>query len=183
MQDQFSKSVSTYLKGLWEGLDKNAYHGEERVDALFALGQYLVYYHYAEISTGLTTPIETGHFQLQRNGRDQLSGSDKFDITWKTIDEIKVTIRISKADNGASKLVRFNIKDYDNLTTKEELIQKIISAWDLERMEFNTTNNAAANEVFGIENQGKYYLLKTNLSKTLHSHVGTTVILEGEYKF
>ena len=139
--------------------------------------------HLLEEPKGKTTPIETGHFQLQRKGKDQLSGSDKFDITWKTIDEIKVTIRISKADNGASKLAIFNIKDYDNLTTKEELSQKIISTRNLEKIEFDTANNAAAHEVIGIENQGKYYLLKTNLSKTFLSHIGTTVTLEGEYKF
>lgn len=132
---------------------------------------------------GKTTPIETGHFQLLREGKDKVSGSDKFGITWKTIDEIKVTIRISKADNGANKLARFTIEDYDNLVTKEELIQKIISASDVEKIEFDTANNAAAHEVVGIENLGKYYLLKTNLSETFLSHIGTTVTLDGEYKF
>jgi hypothetical protein len=132
---------------------------------------------------GTTTPIETGHFQLQREGKDMVSGSDKFGITWKTIDKLKVTIRISKTDSGASKLARFNTEDYDKLTTKEELSQKIISARNLERIEFETTNNAAAHEVVGIANLGKYYLLKTNLSKTLLSHIGTTVTLTGEYKY
>jgi len=132
---------------------------------------------------GMTTPIESGDFQLLREGKDQVSGSDKFGITWKTIDEIKVTIRISKADNGANKLARFTIEDYDSLITKEELIQKINSARDVERIEFDTANNAAAHEVVGIENLGKYYLLKTNLSETFLSHIGTTVTLDGEYKF
>ena len=132
---------------------------------------------------GETTTIETGNFQLQREGKDLVSGSDKFGITWKTIDEIKVTIRISKADNGASKLASFNVEDYDRLTTKEELTQELISASDLVKIEFDTSNNAAAHEVIGITNQGKHYLLKTNLSKTLLSHIGTTVTLNGEYKY
>lgn len=132
---------------------------------------------------GKTTPIETGSFQLQREGKYLLGNSDKFGITWKTIDKIKVTIRISKTDSGASKLSRFNIEDYDNLTTKEELSKKIINARDLDKIEFDTSNNAAAHEVVGIAYQGKYYLLKTNLSKTLLSHIGTTVTLTGEYKY
>ena len=132
---------------------------------------------------GTTTPIETGHFQLQREGKDMVSGSDKFGITWKNIDEIKVTIRIKKTHNGTSKLARFNIEDYNKLTTKEELIQKVTSASDLEKIEFDTANNAAAHEVVGIANLGKYYLLKINLSKTLLSHIGTTVTLDGEYKY
>ena len=132
---------------------------------------------------GKTTPIETGHFQLQREGKDLVVGGDKFGITWKTIDEIKVTIRISKTDSGATKLARFNTEDYDKLTTKEELSQKIINARNLERIEFETTNNAAAHEVVGIANLGKYSLLKINLSKTLLSHIGTTVTLDGEYKY
>jgi hypothetical protein len=136
-----------------------------------------------EEAKGKTTPIETGHFQLQREGKNQVSGSDKFGITWKTIDEIKVTIRISKADNGASKIARFNTEDYNNLNTKEALSQKIISARDVERIEFDTANNAAAQEVVGIANLGKYYLLKTNLSETFLSQIGTTVTLDGEYKF
>lgn len=132
---------------------------------------------------GKTTPIETGYFQLQREGKDLVGGSDKFGITWKTIDKIKVTIRISKTDNGASKLARFTTEDYDQLTTKEQLSEKIISASSLDKIEFDTSNNAAAHEVVGIANLGKYYLLKTNLSKTLLSHIGTTVTLDGEYKY
>jgi len=132
---------------------------------------------------GKTTPIEMGHFQLQREGKDQVSGSDKFGITWKTIDEIKVTIQISKAKNGTNKLTRLTINDYDNLTSKEELSLKITDAKGIEIIEFDTANNAAAQEVIGILNEGKYYLLKTNLSDTLLSQIGTTVTLNGEYKF
>lgn len=129
------------------------------------------------------TPIESGHFQLKRKGKSQVAGGDKFGISWKTIDDIKVTIRISKAENGASKVAKFNTEEYDDLATKEGLSQKIIGAVDQEIIEFDTANSAAAQEVFGIASLGNYYLLKTNLSKTYLSHIGTTVILDGEYKY
>lgn len=132
---------------------------------------------------GKITPIETGQFQLQREGKDQVSGSDKFAITWKTVDEIKVTIQISKVKNGTNKLTRLTINDYDNLKSKEELRLIINNAKGIEIIEFDTANNAAAQEVIGILNEGNYYLLKTNLSDTLLSQVGTTVTLNGEYKF
>lgn len=132
---------------------------------------------------GKTTPVEVSKFQLLREGKDQVSGSDKFGITWKTVDKVKVTIRISKAENGASKLVTFNIEDYDNLTTREALSKKIISASDEERIEIDTANNAAAHKVVGIASNDKYYLLKINLSETFLSRIGTTVTLDGEYKF
>lgn len=132
---------------------------------------------------GTTTSVETGHFKLQREGKDEVSGSDKFGITWKTIDEIKVTIRISKAEDGANKLVKISVEDYDNLTTREALSKKIQSVADEESIEIDTANNAATRHVFGIENHGKYYLLKTNLSETLLSRMGTTVTLDGEFKY
>ena len=132
---------------------------------------------------GEITPIETSQFMLQREGKDQVSGSDEFGITWKTIDEILVTIQISKAENGASKLARLDVDIFSSLDNKEELQHKINSSIDVDLIEFDTANNAAAQEVIGVLNQGKYYILKTNLSDTLLSRVGTTVTLNGEYKF
>lgn len=131
---------------------------------------------------GKITPIETSHFKLQREGKDQVSGSDKFGITWKTIDEILVTIQISKAENGATKLARLDKNTYSSLNNKEELRHKINSSTDVELIEFDTANNAAAQEVIGVLNQGEYFILRTNLSETLLSQIGTTVTLDGEYK-
>ncbi len=132
---------------------------------------------------GKITPIETSHFMLQREGKDQVSGSDKFGITWKTIDEIMVTIQISKAENGATKLARLDNDIYSSLDNKEELQEEISNSTDVELIEFDTANNAAAQEVIGVLNQGEYYILKTNVSETLLSQVGTTVTLNGEYKY
>ena len=132
---------------------------------------------------GEITPIETNHFKLQREGKDQVSGSDQFGITWKTIDEVLVTIQISKAQNGATKLARLDQDTYSSLNNKEELQHRINSSTGVDLIEFDTANNAAAQEVIGVLNQGKYYILRTNLSETLLSQIGTTVTLDGEYKY
>lgn len=50
LEDQFSMPASSYWKRLWGELDADVYHGKAQVDALFGLGQYLVYYHCAEIT-------------------------------------------------------------------------------------------------------------------------------------
>lgn len=132
---------------------------------------------------GVSLPIETGQFRLQRNGKSTVDGKELFGITWKTIDEIKVTVRVKKAEGGASKLTSFTRLDYEQLNTKEELRKNITIAEDLDKIEFDTTNNAAVDQVLGISNLGKYYLLRTRQSDTTLTYVGTIVTLNGEYKF
>ena len=134
-------------------------------------------------SKDATTPIESGRFQLQRRGKSTVAGSEPFGLIWKTIDEIKVTVSVTKADGGASKLARFNTTDYEQLNSKEALSKKMNAAEDVDKIEFDTANNAAANQVLGISNLGKYYMLKTEQSNTTLSYAGTTVTLNGEYKF
>ena len=57
LQDQFSRPVRVQLDRLLGRLDERVFYGKDQVDALFALGQYLVYYHCAEIAEGLTLDI------------------------------------------------------------------------------------------------------------------------------
>ena len=134
-------------------------------------------------SKDATTPIETGQFQLQRRGKSNVAGGEPFGITWKTIGNNKITISLTKAHGGASKLARFSTNDYDQLTSKEALSAKINAAKDTHRIVFNTIKNAAVDQVFGVSSLGKYYMLKTVQSKTTLSYIGTTVSLNGEYKF
>lgn len=132
---------------------------------------------------GVSLPIETGQFQLQRNGKSTVDGSELFGITWKTIDKIKVMVRVKKAEGGASKLTRFSLLDYEQLGSKEELRENITAAEDIDKIEFDTTNNAAVDQVLGVSNLGKYYMLRTRQSDTTLTYVGTIVTLNGEYKF
>ena len=129
------------------------------------------------------TPIETDEFMMQREGRGSIYNSKPFGITWKTIDEINVTIRVSKAEGGASKLARFTSADYDRLDVKEDLSEWINVARDLKQIEFDSSNNAAHDQVLGISNLGNYYLLRVLKSNSSLSDSGTRVTLNGEYKF
>lgn len=132
---------------------------------------------------GKTTPIETGQFQLQRRGKGLVKNSAPFGISWKTVNEIKVTIRVSKAIGGANKLARFTPDDYDQLSSKEELGKRINAAKNLNNIEFDTSNNTATGQVLGVNNLGKYYLLRVLNSNTSLSYIGTTVSLAGEFKY
>ena len=83
---------------------------------------------------------------------------------------------------GAEKLVKLDAMDYKNLLSKEALGLKIDATDGQDVINFDTANNAAAEQVFGIAIRGKYYLLKTSKSNTNLSNIGTTVTLNGEYK-
>jgi len=127
--------------------------------------------------------IESGRFQLQRNGRSKVANGETFGITWKTIDKIKVTVRVTKEKGGASKLTRFNKDDYDLLTTKKELSEKMFAAKDTNEIVFDTANNAAEDQILGISMLGKHYMLKTEKSTTSLAYAGTIVTLNGRYKY
>ena len=129
------------------------------------------------------TPIETGQFELQRQGKDMVTGGSPFGIVWKTIDEIKVKIQISKDKDGASKLSCFTVADYEQVSSKEALSDLIDNASDSSIIKFDTCQNAAAGQVVGIKNLGRYFLLNILNSNTNLSEIGTTVTLKGEYKF
>lgn len=130
-----------------------------------------------------SAPIETGEFLLQRKGAGNVRNGEIFGITWKTIDKIKVTIRVTKAEGGASKLTRFNLFDYEQIASKQALTKKMYTAKDMNEIVFDTTNNSASGEVLGISIFGKNYLLKTEKSNTTLAHAGTIVTLNGSYKF
>ena len=130
-----------------------------------------------------SAPVQTGHFEILRIGPREIEGSKVFGLTWKTVDEILVTIRVRKKDGGASKLAGLSAKDYDNVITNRHLSQLLESVEDKDYMDFDTANNAGVNIVLGVVNLGKPYLIKTGETSTELSELGTTVTLRGEYKF
>lgn len=129
------------------------------------------------------TPIETGQFEMQRIGKGSVSGSEKFGISWRTIDKIRVAIRINKRARGASKLASISLADYERLVSKQQLDNWLGAAADKDSLEFDTSSNAAKDQVMGIRALGKQYLLRVLSSSTHLSALGTTVTLEGEYKY
>ena len=131
----------------------------------------------------VSAAVKTGHFEIQRIGPREIEGKKVFGLTWKTVDEIYVTIRIRKKDKGATKLAGLSASDYDNVTSANNLNKLLESVQDQDHIDFNTANNAGANKVLGVINQGTPYIIKTNQSMTVLSSFGTTVTLKGEYKY
>ncbi|MEJ2180266.1 MAG: hypothetical protein P8Y28_07470 [Gammaproteobacteria bacterium] len=130
-----------------------------------------------------SAPVQTGHFEILRIGPREIEGNKVFGLTWKTVDEILVTIRVRKREGGASKLAGLSTKDYDNVITDRHLNQLLESVEDKDNVDFDTANNTGVNIVLGVVNLGKPYLIKTSETSTELSELGTTVTLRGEYKF
>lgn len=127
--------------------------------------------------------LKTGHFEIQRIGPREVEGGKVFGLTWKTINEIFVTIRVRKKDEGATKLAGLSASDYDNVVTGIHLNQLLESVPDKDYVDFETANNAGVDQVLGVVNLGKAYVIKTSQSITELSSLGTTVTLKGEYKY
>lgn len=129
------------------------------------------------------TPIKLAKFKFQRIGKGKVKGAEAFGITWITIDEINVGIKISKTRNGPSGLARLTGTEYDAIASREQLNKKINDAKRNEFIVLPTAKNAASGAVLAVTNYEKYYLLKVSNSTTSLSDAGTTVTLAGEYKF
>lgn len=130
-----------------------------------------------------SAPVKTGHFEIQRIGPREIEGEKVFGLTWKTVDAVYVTIRVRKNEAGATKLASLSTSDYDSAVTVNNLTQLLESAQDQKYVDFSTANNAGADKVLGVINQGTPYIVKTNQSMTVLSALGTTVTLKGEYKY
>jgi hypothetical protein len=126
--------------------------------------------------------VEAKAFRFVRNGVSAVSGADLFGITWKTIKSDKVVIELTKVDNGASKIVEIAPSDYDKVSTRTQLEQKIASRNDTRSLHLTAAGGKAAGLAFGVINQDSPYLLKVTWSDTSLSRFGTTVTLAGEYK-
>ena len=94
-----------------------------------------------------------------------------------------MTIRVNKREGGASKLASFTLDDYKRLSSKQQLGEWLSAAKDRDNIEFDTSNNAAKDQVMGISSLGRHFLLRILSSNTSLSHAGTTVTLNGEYKY
>jgi hypothetical protein len=126
--------------------------------------------------------IDRGVFSFRRVGPGPVTGATDFGITWKTIEPAKVTIRIMHSQGGASKLLRPVEPAFDAIDSKSQLASSAADAGIEDNIELVTTRNGAAGETFVVVVQERPYLLKITESRTLLSDLGTTVILNGEYK-
>jgi hypothetical protein len=131
-------------------------------------------------------PLKTGVFRLVRAGPGQVTGAEDLGITWKTIDEVAVVIRIKGPSEETAFTGKLAALDYDKISDIADLpapsepeTADAPSAY----VDLPTANNAAAGRVLAIDTAEKYYLMKLDKSETSLSPTGTTVVLEGEYKY
>ncbi len=131
------------------------------------------------------TPLRSGSFTLQRAGPGPVEGSDDLALSWKTIDAVDVTIRMGPGAEGTAILGELSAAEYEaskDLGDLKPLFQSLRENGRPPGLELATANNAAAGRVLAVETADKFYIMKLDSSTTTVSAVGTTVILEGEYK-
>jgi hypothetical protein len=131
-------------------------------------------------------PVKTGVFRFVRAGRGRVKGAEDLGITWKTIDKVAVVIRINAPGEEAAISEKLTALDYHKVSDIADLAAltepgatSLASAY----VDLPTANNAAAGRLLAIDTADKYYLMKLDKSATSLSAFGTTVVLEGEYKY
>jgi len=128
------------------------------------------------------TWAEIGDFVFRRVGRGDVSGADPFGITWKTVDPIRVTIRLAGAADGATKIARIDASDFREARTRAEVEEIVDRCVEDEMIEVDTARAAAAGEVFAVVNDEQRFLLEAFASETTLTDAGTTVVVAGRYK-
>lgn len=126
--------------------------------------------------------VEQDFFEFRRVGDQSVSGAEDFALGWKTVDDIKVVIAISRLDDTGTKFLTLTEPDYAGIGTKGQLIEAAKNAKRLDRLELPAANNQAAGSIFAIEQQDNLFVFKITESSTSLSELGTTVTLVGEYK-
>ena len=138
----------------------------------------------AKSATAVPEPVvATGDFALRRIGPGGVSGSEPFGITWRTIDPIKVTIRLKASSNGATKIARLDPIDFQRAQTRAELVEIVDRCTSTDAIDFDTANAAATGQVLAVRNEGRRFILQASASKTFLTDAGTTVVVTGRYKY
>jgi hypothetical protein len=130
-------------------------------------------------------PMKTGRFRFERAGPGHVQGAADFGISWKTVDEIKVVIRISVLKKGYSMTDGLVAAQYENISDASALDFRRVADKQpgfATYIEVPTARNAAAGRVMAIDTPDRYCMMKMNRSETSLSEIGTTVVLQGEFK-
>jgi hypothetical protein len=130
-------------------------------------------------------PMRTGSFRFERAGPGRVEGAADFGITWKTIHEIGVVIRINVSKQGYSMTDGLVAAQYEEILDAADLDSRReadTQSGFATYIEMPTAFNAAAESVLAIDTPDQYCVMKVNRSETSLSDIGTTVVLQGEYK-
>ncbi len=126
--------------------------------------------------------LDAERFRAVRVGAAAVSGSERLGFTWKTIESNRVVIRLA-ADAPDGYFFNLNAEDYTTLTTQAQLRAAARRGVRQPTLELAAAANRSAGQVFGLFSSAAPRLLKVTRSHTSLSEVGTTVTLEGEFKF
>lgn len=131
----------------------------------------------------LEAVVATGDFALRRIGPGGVRGAEPFGITWRTIDPIKVTIRIKASSDGATKIARLDPNDFQRAQTRAELVEIVDRCISADAIDFDTANAAATGQVLAVRNEDQHFILEASASETFLTDAGTTVVVTGRYKY
>jgi hypothetical protein len=130
-------------------------------------------------------PMKTGRFRFERAGPGHVQGAADFGITWKTVDEIKVVIRMTVLKKGYSMTDGLVAAQYEKISDASALNFRKVADKQVgfaTYIEVPTARNAAAGRVLAIDTPNRYCMMRVNRSETSLSGIGTTVVLQGEFK-
>ena len=112
-----------------------------------------------------------------------MRGGELFGIDWLSIDNAKVAIRITAANNNNTQFALLGKTDFDAIQTTDQLVGKLRGIKWTEALILDTADNRAAAQVFSLRRNGMDYILKVTKSSAVTSALGTVVTLEGMYKY
>jgi len=130
-------------------------------------------------------PMKTGNFRFERAGPGHVKGAADFGITWKTIHEMGVVIRIKAPEQGYAMTDGLAAAQYEELLDTADLDSRREAdkqSGFAASIEMPTAFNAAAGRVLAVDTPDRYCVMRVNRSETSLSDIGTTVVLLGEYK-
>ena len=126
--------------------------------------------------------LQAVSFRAVRVGRAPVKGAEELGLTWKTVERNRVVIRLA---TSAAEGYFFDVAaaEYAAFKTQSQLRAAAQYSERQSTLELATAVNSGAGRVFGVFNSDTPRLLKVMRSHTSLSHRGTTVMLEGEFKF
>jgi len=126
--------------------------------------------------------LQSGYFSFKRTGTGATEGTQSFGIDWQNIDNVDVSIGITRPESGNSHLVTMDESEFDMLQTVEQLIEKANNLEKTQSVVLTTARNQAAGEVFLVVDDNRLHLLKVTSSSAYPPEDGTVVTFEGQFK-
>jgi len=137
----------------------------------------------AAVPEASSEPTTSNSFEFTRAGANDVSGAEAIGITWKTIESNRVVIQVAVRDRFIGHLFEVDTPGYGAVKNRAQLLKLAEEGREVPNLQLAAASNGAAGKVFGVFRDQVPMLLKITASDTSLSDVGTTVRLQGEYKY